>query len=368
MWGTTDSGQSKRLLAVILLAAVALVNVAGIMAITGWEGSHIPVFGASAAAAQSGDNPYAGRWPNANAPVSLLLFRPLAHAPHNQAIRVWTAAGALSYALAVGLLWRAHRPVVGGVQIAWAAALVGVPYTFYQGQVYAFLALAVCGAWLCLRAGRYVAAGLLLGLLVALKPNFALWLLALLVTPAASAGVYGLAFGALLAMVPALVFGPQVYLQWLRAGAVVAASPDTGNGSILGITQRLQLPAGFAVAPILVIALLVVGTWLLCRPSVCNASAVGLLLSLLLSPVAWAGYALLVVPVFLTRRWSRALCGAAALLVVPVHLLPLPSIRMVQAVCCSGSLFGVALVLAWADCLGLNRGARAGGPGVGRRA
>jgi hypothetical protein len=56
------------------------------------------------------------------------------------------------------------------------------------------------------------------------------------------------------------------------------------------------------------------------KPGPLRASALGILGGLAASPIAWVHYTLFLLPIFFTRRWTPPMAAAAALLVVPVHV------------------------------------------------
>jgi hypothetical protein len=49
-------------------------------------------------------------------------------------------------------------------------------------------------------------------------------------------------------------------------------------------------------------------------------ASVGLLASLLVGPVTWVGYSILLLPIFYSRRWSWSIAAAAVLFCVPYWL------------------------------------------------
>ena len=57
------------------------------------------------------------------------------------------------------------------------------------------------------------------------------------------------------------------------------------------------------------------------RPSAPFCSDVALVMVVTLSPISWAGYTLLLLPIFLRRVWCPPLTLSAALLVFPANLL-----------------------------------------------
>ena len=258
---------------------------------------------------------------NLNPPVSLLLFQPLSYLDPAEAFRLWWAVTAVAYAALVSLLVRRYRPEAPLVPAlaAWAAA--GFWDTLVLGQIYVPLALAAAGAWLLLERGRLLAAGLLIGVVVAVKPNFLVWpgLLLLAGYPRVAFAAAGCA--AVLSLAPAALYGPGVYRLWLDV-----LSQDAQRGVFLTNTSLpgLFLRFGYGTAGLAASLVLLAGLAFWARryrPDPLRASALGLLGALLASPLAWIHYTLLLLPLFFRPPLTPALAVAACLLVIPVPVL-----------------------------------------------
>lgn len=289
-------------------------------------------FIASGRAAAAGDNPYGIHpltfhvvlpgfdvWnPNLNPPISLPVFQLFDTVEPRTGFRGWWLISLGCYLLAVALLARTHGRPRRWFLAAWAIALAGFWDTLALGQIYLPLVLAAVIAWRLLEADRRVAAGVLIGVVVAVKPNFAVWPVLLLLSGhlavAAAAGVTVLVLSA----VPLVLYGPLVYRQWIDL-----LVSDTGRGAFLtnasfpGLTQRMDLELAGAI--ISIAWLLMLAAWALWkRPGRMDASTLGILGGIIASPIAWVHYTLFLLPVFFSRRWNLALAAAAALLAVPV--------------------------------------------------
>jgi hypothetical protein len=187
-------------------------------------------FVASARAAREGLNPYGvypltmhvvlpgfdAYNPNLNPPISALLFRAFDVADPQASLRVWWAISVACYVLTVLLLvarYGARRAVLIGLP---ALALAGFSDTLFLGQIYLPLVLAAVGAWLLLERGQGAFAGLLIGLVVAMKPNFLVWPVLLLLSRHYRPAFVALGVAALVSAVPLLAMGPEVYRQWVE--------------------------------------------------------------------------------------------------------------------------------------------------------
>jgi hypothetical protein len=194
-----------------------------------------------------------------------------------------------------------HRTVQG---VLWIAAFGGIWYTLWLGQVYVLLFALGLGAWFLIQRGTHpLMAGLLIGLLVAVKPHFAVWPLLLLLAghPRIALSSFGVA--AAVSAVPLALEGPGIYQQWLEAAQAYPRLAFAGNASIVGEAERLGLvEAGYFLSIALVMTAAAV-MWS-SRATAERASSWGIVVALLASPIAWIGYGLLLMPVLLSRRWQ----------------------------------------------------------------
>ncbi|MDI7276771.1 MAG: glycosyltransferase family 87 protein, partial [Anaerolineae bacterium] len=226
--------------------------------------------------------------PNLNPPVFVMPFQALSGVEPTGAHRVWYVISFGTYLVALALLIRGQPLGVTFWRTAWALSLAALWHTLQLGQIYAPLLLTTAGAWLLLQRKQYLAAGLLVGMLVAIKPNFAVWPLLLLAGGYRRAAFAAAGCAAVLSAVPLAAYGPGIYGQWLAAGASFQGLLLPGNSSLPGLAARLGVPwLGIPLAGALVVtaAMLV---WR-CRPSVQAISSLGVVVSLLASPITWLG-------------------------------------------------------------------------------
>jgi hypothetical protein len=316
-------------------------------------------FVASARAAREGLSPYGiypltlhvsfpgfESWnPNLNPPISALLFRAFDVADPWLAFRIWQGISAALYAVAVALLLRRYAGRSWPALALWAFALAGFWDTLFLGQIYIPLVLAAVGAWLLLERGRAVWAGILIGLLVSMKPNFLVWPALLFLAgysrPALVAG--GTVAG--ISAIPLVVFGPEVYGEWFK---LIASDRDRAffltNASFAGLAARAGVPAlGLALGVALLLGLAAWAFWR--KPDPMRASAFALLASLLASPLGWIQYTLFLLPVLISR-WDRPVMRVVgALLIVPVPFIIAQFEKPAWAHLTIGSIYGWALVL-----------------------
>ena len=112
--------------------------------------------------------------------------------------------------------------------------------TLALGQIYMPLVLAGASAWLLLERGEGAWAGFLMGLVVAMKPNFLVWPVLLLLSGHRLPALVSVATAAAISAIPLIVFGPEVYRQWLE---LIASDVDRAafltNASLAGLTARI---------------------------------------------------------------------------------------------------------------------------------
>ena len=291
-------------------------------------------FIASGRAAAEGQNPYGVHpltfhvvlpgfdvWnPNLNPPVSIPVFQWFGRFDPARTFNAWWGVSLACYLLAIALLTRRYGTGRSWLLPLWALALAGLWDTLALGQIYLPLVLATVGAWLLLERGRHVAAGVLIGIVIAVKPNFAVWPLLLLLAGHARAPLAAAGTAAVLSLVPLLTHGWSVYQQW-----VTLILSDTGraafltNASLPGLAQRLD--AGTAGMVLSALLLAVLALWARrSRPGTLQASALGIVGGIVASPIAWVHYTLFLLPIFFSRRWSPGLAAAGVLLTVPVFI------------------------------------------------
>lgn len=292
-------------------------------------------FVASGLAASEGKNPYGIHpltfhvvlpgfdvWnPNLNPPVSIPAFQAFALVSPERGLLVWRAISIVCYLIAVALLVRQYGMGRGGLLALWAVALAGFWDTLALGQIYLPLVLAAVAAWLLLERGHTIAAGILIGIVIAVKPNFGVWPALLLLAGHYRAPLVAIASAAVLSLLPLALHGVTIYRQWFE---LVANDTNRAafltNASLTGLAQRVGLESAGTVISLLLLAAL--AAWAAVRrPAPMRASAFGIVAAILASPIAWIHYTLFLLPVFFSSRITPALAIAGALFVVPVPAL-----------------------------------------------
>ena len=313
---------------------------------------------ASGQAARQGLNPYGvypltfhfkhdgfDIWnPNLNPPISALFLQAFSLVEPRLAFRIWYEITVILYAGIIFLLLRRFRDIPRLPFIVCAAALAGFWETLILGQIYVPMVLACVGGWLLLERRSDVWAGVLIGIVVALKPNFAVWPVLLLLSQRFKPALVSVAVAAFISALPAVVLGPEVYRQWF---ALIASDASRAmfptNAALSGLAARI----GVAMIGTALSVLLLGGAalWALTqRRTVQEVSAVALIVSLLASPIAWIHYTLFLLPVICWLWQARGMRLFVALLIVPVPLLVDQIPRGKLLLLSVGSIYNWALI------------------------
>ncbi len=267
-----------------------------------------------------------GKMVNLNPPISALLFGFITKFDPNLSFRIWQLVSAALFTGVVFFLTAAYKQNMTPARFIWAFTIAAFWQTLTLGQIYVALFLFLSVGWVLLQRKSYFLAGLAIGLVVALKPNFILWPLFLLAAGYSVTFIASLASSLMVSLIPVFFHGVEIYRQWLDASALERGTLILpGNSSLVGLGARLNaLPLGITLSLVLVGVLLY---WLMRHlpaesQSAERVSSLGLIAALLASPVAWAGYTTLLLPVFFSRKdWSPLVILSAAILTFPFGIL-----------------------------------------------
>lgn len=271
---------------------------------------------------------------NLNPPVWTVLISPLALMEAIDAYRLFVV---LSVLVVLGYLaWTAEEV---GLRPVWAVVgsgllLLSSPLlsTLALGQVYPVLALGLVATWIWDRRDRQWASGAALGLVVALKPSLAPVLLWPLVRRRwdtfSAACVAGLAAS----FVGFVVAGPAATLRYIGVLKEGSANPYWDNASIPAAAARFftehPYAQNLATLPWMVYVgyAIGVGVVVLTAVRIKDGGEAGLwalvAASLLVSPIAWHNYLVLLAPgilLLLARGWTAAALLLLALQAVPAQ-------------------------------------------------
>ncbi|WP_108396210.1 glycosyltransferase family 87 protein [Devosia submarina] len=284
--------------------------------------------------------------PNLNPPISAILFQAFDWAPEDLSFRVWSWISIALYAATIALMvWRYAQGPAAAVLIIWAAALAGFWDTLYLGQIYIPLVLAAVGAWLFLERGQALWAGVLIGLVIAMKPNFLVWPVLLFLAGYRKPSLVSIAVAGVISAIPLVFFGPEIYRQWLE---LVISDGERAmfltNASISGFTARAGISGlGLVLSAAMLLALAAWALWK--RPDIMRVSSFALLGAVMASPLGWIHYTLFLLPVIVSnwRAWPMWLVAAMLCIPIPMIINQFGAPASVQIT--TGSAYGWALVL-----------------------
>jgi len=289
-------------------------------------------FVAAGRALRASENPYildprlvpslAGYAPMLSAPPILPFADLVGTVDPLLGLRAVILLSAVAYAVLGMILLRrlpAKRRLLGA---AWLVSLDCLWATLTEGQIYCFLALAVIGAWTLLDR-HPIAAGVLMGIAVAVKPNLLLWPAMLALAGAWAPALACVASAMPLALISAFAYGPGVYRDWIMYA--LAGSRDSYaapmNGSLPTVFIHVGLPALAVPMSVLLVGLLMLLVWRQ-QPGTRAVSNIAIIAAVFVSPIAWTGYLLLALPTFFGKRINIPLLLAGALMVFPISFLP----------------------------------------------
>lgn len=319
----------------------------------------------SAAALWQGGDIYttSAKLTNLNPPLLTVLLAPFAWLDALTAYRVWAVLCVLMVLGSLLVVARELRLRPVAVVLVVLAVLASSPLhgTLVLGQIYPVLLVGLVAGWVAERRGHPVLGAVLFGITVALKPSLAPVLLLYVAQRRWAPLRAGVVSAAVASLVGVAVCGPASGLAWLRI-AFSAPVPDTvDNASLPGLAVRLGLPPVLGLAA----GVLVLGGTLAVlaryRHRVDPAgTAVWAVLAggLLLSPIAWHNYLMLLWPgVLVLIALGRT---AAATVMFAVAAIPVAwNAAVVPAVATGRSLYFAILVGYWVVLL---RGALPAGP------
>jgi Glycosyltransferase family 87 len=264
-------------------------------------------------------------WPNANPPALLPGLYLVSSLQPLAAFRGWYLICLLLYAVLLVALLRKYPGWRTPIGIAILAAFLPFWSSQERGQIYVPLAILSAAAWFSLESGKYRRAGILIGIVVALKPNFALWPGLLLLAGYASAGVWASIVAVGLSVVPVVLYGPGIYPQWFEAIKIGESVDMRIVSSVFSLGAILGHPDWSTVIGVLISGALIatLALWAFrIKPNIAEVSAAAIVAALVIGPITWHGYGLIILPVLLSRRWSWTLTAALALSFFPYNILP----------------------------------------------
>lgn len=163
-------------------------------------------------------------------PVALLLFAPLSRLPDTAVWGTWTVLNVLAYVGALLLTWRALQPRgvsrwLQAVWVLWAVSFAPCIEMLYAGQVNGLILLGIALFFYATVTNRWVAAGIMgIAGAAAIKMSPIVLLGLPAVWKSLRRVIWGLVAVLILAALAALVFGPEVWRQFLNVVPMLSRS------------------------------------------------------------------------------------------------------------------------------------------------
>lgn len=263
-----------------------------------------------------------GKMINLNPPISAMAFGLISEFDPHQAFKTWQVTSAILFTCVIFILTAFYKQNVAPIIFIWSFAWAGFWQTLILGQIYVFLLLFVVLGWVLIQRKSYILGGLAIGVVVAIKPNFIIWPIFLMASGHALPFLAAAVSSLLISLIPVLFYGVQIYQQWLEASALRLGTVILpGNSSIVGLTARFQnITAGVVISIVLICTLLYfLGQKAPIRSEPLEyVSALGIIASILASPISWVGYTLFLLPFFFSlKRWTLPAILSAAILSFP---------------------------------------------------
>ncbi|HWO72114.1 MAG TPA: glycosyltransferase family 87 protein [Dehalococcoidia bacterium] len=281
---------------------------------------------------------------NLNPPVSVYVFEVLTSVDETL-LRFAFFVGSLAlFGLALLLLTRAYPEKRTGLSLIFPLAMSGLWHMLGYLQIYAPLVLCVVVAWSCMRRGNLAVAGILIGIVIAVKPNFALWPLFLLLAGHQRVALASMASAGLLSAIPLIVDGPRIYGQWLELTLSFDGLEWASNASLMSLGARAGVPLLGQLAAVSVVLYLLARQWRL-KPEPLDSSAAAIIAVLLFGPVSWSGYTLFLLPFIFSRAWNAPMRACLLMLCVPFWVVRYASLLGPFANALLGFTYGWGILL-----------------------
>jgi hypothetical protein len=313
----------------------------------------------SAQAFLRGDNPYSEQYanifrpeidgvavvsPNLNPPFFLLFSSLYTIFNLVTGFRVWQITSFLITLLSIFLLWRYFELNNYKWKLLLIICSAGLFSTINLGQIYAPLLLVVTLAYIFIHQKRDIHAGILLGLLCSIKPNFSVLILLFLIMKENKIVLGMIGSMAFCLLIPLLFMDIQIYVTWLDTITQYDGYIIPGNITFIGLTTGI----GFSQVGYFLSILLILFTGFFARKfSVTGIDllSLGIISILLCSPITWVGYTLLLIPYFLITPWNKFDWVAAIIFTFPSHIMYIKASESSLGYITWGWLYGYALVL-----------------------
>lgn len=327
--------KGKKFLVFLLYLTFIIEIIAGIIWIFSETGpKDFGSFYESGKAYLNGQNPFADSYeyifkpllgnreipsPNLNPPFSVYLFSIFTFFNIRFGFRLWQVISVALYITGIYLFAKDNNNSKQPLHILFAFSIAGFWHTLELGQIYIFLFFLLILIYLSVKKQKDMLSGLLLGLLIAIKPNFMILPIFLFVSKYRKIACTALMTSAILSFIPIITDGTNIYFQWIQATIKYQGISYPGNSSLVGLFSSFNIPqVGYYLSILLFIGLIIF--LYKKRADIRQVLGIGIAASLLLSPIAWSGYMVMFVPYIMEQKWGKLHSLCVFMLSFPVIL------------------------------------------------
>ncbi|MGI5914902.1 MAG: glycosyltransferase family 87 protein [Anaerolineae bacterium] len=248
---------------------------------------------------------------------------------HHTGLFLWRIGTIILYIDIIKLTTFSYSKPITFHRLLWYSAFIDLWTTLRQDQIYVLLAAMITGAYRLIDRRHFIAGGLLIDIVVALKPNLAVWPAMLLLAGHWRVVLPAIASCLTLHGVAVARYGIDSYAQWLDLVRLRPFADTAGNSSVSAFLLRLNVSPDLAtIGAALILLGVALWTWR-CKPEFLHLSLVALVAAQLASPVSWPGMTVLLLPFLPLLPWFfHTLTGiiVAGMLATPSIIVAIPGL------------------------------------------
>lgn len=282
--------------------------------------------------------------PNLNPPPFFILTPVFIHSDVYTSYRIWQIISIILFILSIILIAKTYSKKTTLLQSIIIFSFAGIWTTLKNGQIYFLLLLFLSLTLFFLSKKNHVFAGIFIGLICVIKPNFFIIILGFLFARKIKIFLSSLATSLIFYTGALAILGFNTYLQWFEATKGFTGFDVTGNSSIIGFFARMRLPfLGYILAGgLLILYMLIIFKQ---KQSIMCVLWQCVILSLMCSPVTWSGYTILLLPYFMVSTWKPFHWVAAIMLSIPISFTYSIANQSAFAFYTFGWIYGYALLI-----------------------
>ena len=178
---------------------------------------------------------------NLQPPCMLPFFQLFALIQPALGVYVWTLGSALLFSICAAVLMFMFRGTAKAPLILLMLLSEATLGTLRIGENYALMVAIVTLIVCLLRFEKITAAAICIGVLAAIHPNFGLWIALLFVAGHKTMAKLSFYIAASISILPALFYGPSIYVKWIQAVGRDRHSFLLDDLSLTGCSRALDI-------------------------------------------------------------------------------------------------------------------------------